>query len=130
MELSISGRHVDVTDAMREHARERVEKLERYAPHLMRISITLSIEGDRHAAEMVASVKRHSDLVAKCETHDMYEAIDQTVDKLDKQLRKVEDRVKDHREAMRPKRVEEPLEPEDDNTLETDEWAEENEDES
>lgn len=108
MEVSISGRHVAVTDAMREHARDRVQRLERYSPHLMRVTVTLAIEGDRHMAEIVASVKRKGELVAKSQTHDMYQSIDHATDKIEKQLRKLEDRVKDRREASRQQPAEEP----------------------
>ena len=110
LDIRISGRHVEVTDAMRAHARERVQKLERYSPHLMHVAVTLSIEGERHTAEMLASFKGRGDVVAKCETHDMYQAIDQAIGKIEKQLRRLEARVKDRREGSRQRRtVEEPL---------------------
>jgi len=103
---------VEVTDAMRTHARERVEKLERYSAHLMHVAVTLSIEGERHTAEMLASFKGRGDVVAKCETHDMYQAIDQAIGKVETQLRKLEARVKDRREASRQRRsVEAPSPP-------------------
>ena len=112
MDIRISGRHVEVTDAMRAHARERVEKLERYSPHLTHVAVTLSIEGARHTAEMLASFKGRGDVVAKCETHDMYQAIDQATGKIEKQLRKLEARVKDRRDVSRQRRsVEEPSPP-------------------
>jgi len=125
LEVSISGRHVAVTDAMREHARERVQRLERYSPHLTRARVTLSIEGDRHMAEIVASVKRRGRLVAKSETHDMYQSIDQAMVKVEKQLHKLEDRVKDRREGARQKRPAEPAAPEIEETYEEDERIEE-----
>jgi len=108
LDLTISGRHVEVTDAMREHARDRVQKLERFSPHILHARVTLSIEGERHMAEIVASVRRRSDLVAKCETHDMYRSIDLTTEKIEKQLHKLEERVKDHREGARDKWAERP----------------------
>ena len=56
MELIISGRHVDVTDAMREHARARAEKLGRISNHLMHITVTLAIEGERSRYDLMKSV--------------------------------------------------------------------------
>lgn len=97
MDIVISGRHVEVTDAMREHARERVGRLERYSSHLMRATVTLTIEGDRHAAEIIGVVRSKSDAVAKHESHDMYLSIDHAVSKIEKQLRKLEARFKTHR---------------------------------
>lgn len=97
MELTISGRHVAVTDAMREHAHARAEKLGRISNHLMHMTVTLSIEGERHAAEIVAKTRGKGDVVAKSVSHDMYVSIDQVVAKLEKQLQKVEARYKDRR---------------------------------
>jgi len=95
---------VDVTDAMREHARLRAQKFEKYTHHLMSATVTLAIEGDRHIAEFVAHARSRGDLVAKCQTHDMYASIDQAATKMEKQLRKLEDRIKHRRDAARMKR--------------------------
>lgn len=97
MEIVISGRHVDVTDAMREHARERVDRLARHGSHLMRARVTLAIEGDRHSAEIIGAMRSRGDIVAKHESHDMYLSIDQAVLKADRQLRKLEARFRTRR---------------------------------
>ena len=99
MKVSISGRHVDVTDAMRDHADERVRKLERYSHHVTRLSVTLGIEGDRHTAEVIAHVRRKGELVARSETHDMYQSIDHAAEKLEKQLLRIEEKARDRRET-------------------------------
>ena len=104
MDIRISGRHVAVTDSMRDHARERLQKIERYSAHIMHVEVTLSIQAERHMAEVIVAFKKRGDIVAKSETHDMYQAIDQTIVKIEKQLHKLEDRVKDKREASRQKR--------------------------
>lgn len=108
MDVTISGRHVDVTDAMREHARERIEKLERFSPHIMRARVTLAIEGDRHTAEIIVSIPRKGELVAKCETLDMYQSIDLATDKMETQLHKVEERARDRHSTGRDKWAESP----------------------
>ncbi len=98
MDITISGRHVDITEAMRTHAREKVSKLGKYSTHLMRAKVTLVIHGDRHTAEIVATVRGHSELVAKCETHDMYVAIDRATNKIEKQLHRLEERFRSRRQ--------------------------------
>ncbi len=105
MDVTISGRHVAVTDGMREHARLRAEKLEHGRERLMRAKVTLSIEGGRQGAEVVASVRRHGELVAKAESHDMYLSIDQAMSKIEKQLQKLEDRSRGKRDEGRTKRT-------------------------
>jgi putative sigma-54 modulation protein len=105
VDVTISGRHVAVTDAMREHARERAEKLADISSHLMRAKITLSIEAGRQIAEVVAAVRKHGEMVAKSESHDMYAAIDAVVAKIEKQLHRIEDRFRAKRDAARQKRT-------------------------
>lgn len=104
MELIISGRHVGVTDAMREHARARAEKLGRISNHLMHITVTLAIEGERHAAEIIAKTRGKGELVAKSVSHDMYASIDQVAAKVEKQLQKVEARYRDRRNGSKENR--------------------------
>ena len=105
MHVRISGRHVAVTDAMRQHARDRVQRLERYSHHIMHVGVTLSIEADRHTAEIVASVRKKGELVAKAESHDMYQSVDQAADKMEKRLHKLEGRAKGRRGASRLKQI-------------------------
>jgi putative sigma-54 modulation protein len=105
VDVTISGRHVAVTDAMREHARQRAEKLAVLSQHLMRAKITLSIESGRQIAEVIASVRKHGEMVAKSESHDMYAAIDEATAKIEKQLHKIEDRFRTRRDAARQKRT-------------------------
>jgi ribosomal subunit interface protein len=105
VDVTISGRHVAVTDAMREHARQRAEKLATLSQHLMRAKITLSIEPGRQIAEVIASVRRHGEMVAKSESHDMYAAIDAAIAKIEKQLHRIEDRFRAKRDAARQKRT-------------------------
>ena len=105
MEVTISGRHVAVTDAMREHARERAEKLAAASQHLMHAKITLSIESGRQIAEIIVKSRQHGELVAKSESHDMYAAIDAAAAKIEKQLHKIEDRFRSKRDSARQKRT-------------------------
>jgi ribosomal subunit interface protein len=105
VDVTISGRHVAVTDAMREHAQQRAEKLATLSQHLMHAKITLSIESGRQIAEVIATVRKHGEMVAKSESHDMYGAIDEAISKIEKQLHKIEDRFRTQRAAARQKRT-------------------------
>jgi putative sigma-54 modulation protein len=103
LDVTISGRHVDVTDAMRDHAREQVAKLERHSSHLMRATVTLAIEGERHLAEVIGVIRGKSDVVGKHESHDMYLSIDQAAAKVERQLQKLEAKYHDHRGRVPPR---------------------------
>ena len=98
MDITIAGRHVAVTDAMRDHARALAERMGKYGPHLMHVKVTLAIEGDRKIAEFVGAVRaKKTELVAKVESHDMYVALDSAAAKIERQLEKMEGRFKTRR---------------------------------
>ena len=97
MRITITGRHVDVTEAMREHARERLERLADNFARLTHVEATLDIDNAKHAVELVAKIARGAPHVVRARTADMYSAIDAAADKLEAQLRKEKEKVKERR---------------------------------
>lgn len=93
--MKITGRHMEVTPALKRHIRSRFERLERYDVPLSRLEIVLSVNKLQHAAEVVCSVsgKRFQ---AKTSTREMYATIDQLADRLDAQIRKYKERRVEH----------------------------------
>ena len=85
MQVTISGHHVEITDALRDLTNSKLEKLERHFDQITSISVTLSVEKQRQKADAALHIAG-ADLVANAEHEDMYNAIDQVIDKLDRQL--------------------------------------------
>lgn len=96
MRIQITGRHVGVTEAMKEYAREKIEKLERIYGRMTTVEVTLEAGHDRTVAEIVASANRGVRLVGKAESPDMYAAIDLAEEKLARQLVRHKQRLTDH----------------------------------
>jgi putative sigma-54 modulation protein len=96
MRLMITGRHVAVTPALREYVEARMERLERYGLKLGTLQILLSLEKFHHVAEVVGVVQGRR-LQAKTATEEMYASIDEVVDKLGAQLRKLKERKTNHK---------------------------------
>ncbi len=97
MVINVTGRHVEITEAMREHIHARVEKLWDEHPRIESAHVILSVEKHRHLAEIVlqgAGIKR---VEAESESDDMYASIDLAVERAEKQVRKWLDRVKSHK---------------------------------
>ncbi|MDP2876616.1 MAG: ribosome-associated translation inhibitor RaiA [Holophaga sp.] len=87
MKVIFTGRHVEVSDALRDFAEERIEKMTSYLDDLIDVHVTLSVEKHRHAAEV--SIKtRGGDFLASTETDDMYASLSQALDKLETQAHK------------------------------------------
>lgn len=95
MQLSISGRHMDITDALREHVADKVEKITRRFDHVTRTHVVLRPEKSRHLAEATVNTKGAT-LHAAAAAADMYAAIDAMAEKLDRQVIKHKEKLTDH----------------------------------
>ncbi|HET9846919.1 MAG TPA: ribosome-associated translation inhibitor RaiA [Nitrospira sp.] len=89
--MKITGRHMEVTSALKRYIRSRFERLERYDVSPDRLEIVLSVTKHQHTAEVVCSI-RGKRFQAKTSTTEMYATVDQLVDRLDKQIRKYKER--------------------------------------
>jgi len=97
MQLDITGRHVEITPALRDFAEEKLRKLERLLEEPVEIHVVLSIEKHRHTAEI--QVKSRSGVFAGAEeTGDLYASIGEVADKLERQARR-------HKEKLRTRKV-------------------------
>ena len=91
--VTVTGRHMDVTEALREHAVEKVVHACRLLGKVTSAHITLSVEKYRHITEVV--IQAHgSTLRGKEETADMYSSIDQVVDKIESQAKRLKEKLK------------------------------------
>ncbi|MFH1777854.1 MAG: ribosome-associated translation inhibitor RaiA [Candidatus Omnitrophota bacterium] len=95
MQLTITARHFDVTDAINKHIREKIQKLDKYALKILQAHVILDIQKYRHIAEITISAKKLK-LTATSNAGDMYSAIDQMIHNLLKQLRRHKDKIKNH----------------------------------
>jgi len=85
MQVTISGHHVDVTEALNEFVHSKLERLERHYDQITSVNVVLSIEKQRQKVDATVHIAG-ADLVANAEHEDMYAAIDLLTDKLDRQL--------------------------------------------
>lgn len=113
MRIQVKGRHVVVTDALREHADEKLSRLHRYLQerHIdeaTRVELELWVEKNRSIADsQVAEATiftRGPVIRARESSNDMYTAIDLVADKLERQAKKYRDRVQ-HRTLRHQTRV-------------------------
>ncbi|MEW6355956.1 MAG: ribosome-associated translation inhibitor RaiA [Planctomycetota bacterium] len=101
MKITISGRHMDVTDGIREHALARFQKLDRLSLKIDHVKLAIWVEGTRHTAEAVVHVGKGSTLITEVDAPDMYAALDLAAAKLERQLKKHKERRKDRRVASK-----------------------------
>ena len=92
MNIIIRGKHIELTDALKEYVMKRVGKLEKYSDEFMDVQVTLLVERDRHRVEVTAPI--HGMILrGEEETEDMYSSIDMVVEKLERQIDKYRTRI-------------------------------------
>ncbi len=85
MNISITFRHLEATDAIKAHVNDKVAKLQRFLRQPMTVKVTLSLDKHEHQAEIkVSSGSEHHE--AHESSSDMYVSIDRVVDKLERQI--------------------------------------------
>ena len=97
MQISVTGRHMDITDAIRTYAHDKVEDELAEFPRVVNVHVILDIEKYRHLAEIVVQAANHIQVDARAESDDMYVSIDGAVDKAAKQLRRLRDKIQSHK---------------------------------
>jgi len=86
MNISITFRHMDASEAIKTYAREKVAKLQKFLREPMTAKVTLSHGKLRHMAEIRIS-SGGARIEAKETSDDMYASIDKVIDKLERQIR-------------------------------------------
>jgi len=96
MNLTISGHHIEVTDALRDYVQEKMKRILRHFDHVTSAQVVLSVARLKHCAEVTIHVKG-KDICAKDEQpKDLYAAIDGVADKLDRQVLKYKEKNGKH----------------------------------
>ena len=100
MNLTISGHHLEVTQALRSYVTTKLDRITRHFDQVMDIRVILTVEKQkekerRQRAECNIHVKG-SDMFAESSHEDLYAAVDELVDKLVRQVGRHKTRVQDH----------------------------------
>lgn len=96
MQVVISTRRADVSDRVRNLVEERFARLSRYESRISRVKVTLTNEKNRWEVETLASIDGTDPVHAHAESTDVRTAIDRTVDRMTRQLKRNRSRHKDH----------------------------------
>ncbi|HHW00168.1 MAG TPA: ribosome-associated translation inhibitor RaiA [Clostridiaceae bacterium] len=92
MKIKVSGKNMEVTDALKERAVKKLSKLNKFFDADTEANVTMSVEKNRHIFE-VTILFNGVLLRAEVENDDMYAAIDKSVDILERQIRRYKTRL-------------------------------------
>src|SRR6476659_10135924 len=98
MQLSVTFRHMDATDALKAYAQEKVERIRKYFPDPIKAHVVLACDrGYNHVADVMITL--HNGIVIKGEetTEDMYSSIDLVMAKIERQCRRYNEKIRNHK---------------------------------
>lgn len=100
MDISISARHIDLSDSMKRVTREKMERLARYAPDLRRAEVHFSEEKnprvvDREVCEVMVEGAHGRQIRGKATASDTLVAVDRAVAKLEHQMARLKTKAND-----------------------------------
>jgi len=96
MQINLTFRHFEPTDALKTFAREKVEHIQKFLDHASEASIVLSLEKHLHQAEVLIHSGQFY-LRGKEKTDDMYASIGAAVDKIERQAKRYKGRLRTHK---------------------------------
>ncbi len=97
MQVRISTRHGEISEATQEKIRQKVEKLQRFFERLMSIEVTVDLEkADEPDIEILVTVAHKQDFVANHRSNDLFGSVDKVVAKLEQQIKKHKEKIQDH----------------------------------
>jgi len=96
MQVSITGRHVDLTEPLKAYVDDKLQHLKHSFDHVVDVHVVLSVEKFRQRCE-VSMQASGINIHGTHETEDMYASIDGVVDKLNRQLKRYRAKLRRHR---------------------------------
>jgi putative sigma-54 modulation protein len=109
MKITVRTHHISVTKSLKEHAESKIQKLEKFFNRIESINIELDAnelpdENKRQVVQVTMKIPGNT-IRASESSRDMYASIDMVYDKLEKQLRKHNDKLKDHKKDAQKRNI-------------------------
>ncbi|MDQ7786502.1 MAG: ribosome-associated translation inhibitor RaiA [Thermodesulfovibrionales bacterium] len=98
MNIIITGRHLEVTDALKTYVEKKIKRFDRYITNISEANVTLTVEKYRHKAEVLLKVNGVL-IQAEAITSDVYSSIDEVAEKLERQTKKYKEKLVSHRKV-------------------------------
>lgn len=98
MQITTTFRHLETSDALKSYVEEKLERVRKYIDEPITAQVFLAVEKIRHSADITITAKGIT-IKASEETSDMYAAIDMVIDKIERQLQRYKERLKEHKPA-------------------------------
>ncbi|MDQ7067247.1 MAG: ribosome-associated translation inhibitor RaiA [Sulfurimonas sp.] len=103
MNISLTGRHLELTDAIKEHMTTSIETLNKFNLEIISVNVVASAQtkkGKEHSVvEFIINLAHKNSIVIKQNDDDLYAAIDKAISRAQKAMRRIHDRESDHQKV-------------------------------
>lgn len=100
MEINVTFRHMEPSESLKKYAEDKISKINKYLDFPIEAHIVLTVEKFRRIADVTLNLNRTM-IKGVEETEDMYSAIDQVMDKIEKQVKRYRDKLRKRRNESR-----------------------------
>ena len=104
MNLHLTGHHVEITPAIRDYVAAKLERINRHFDHVIEVNVIMTVQKLEQQIEANVHLSG-KDIHVRCNDGDMYAAIDQLMDKLDRQVIRHKERFQVNRHTPGIKRM-------------------------
>lgn len=91
MNLNLSGHHLEITPAIREHVLSKLDKVKRHFDNVIDVNVILSVDKLKQKAEANVHLSGKT-IFVECDDENLYVAIDSLIEKLDRQILKYKEK--------------------------------------
>lgn len=92
MQVTVTGRNIEMTDALKKYAEEKVQRVKKYTNAAIDAHVILTVEKFRQRAEVIINTNGFK-IRGEEETEDMYSSIDKVMSKIERQVRKHKEKI-------------------------------------
>ncbi|SFV74458.1 Ribosomal subunit interface protein [hydrothermal vent metagenome] len=100
MNISITGKHLELTDGIKEHITRSIETLSKFHMDIVSVNVIVSThskKGKEHSVvEFVINLAHKNSIIVKQKDEDLYAAIDIAMDRVQKAMRRIHDKEVEH----------------------------------
>lgn len=100
MLIKITGRHMELTDAIRSYAEKKITRLQKYNSRISEMEVIIDTQGNSHKVEIIAKADHHQPFVVNVTDEDAYACLDLAIDKIERQLTKHKEKTRSHKGRM------------------------------
>ena len=104
MQIHLISRHLEITDDIRAYIEKRAKKIEVIFNPVIDFQVVMEVEKNRYRTEITLATRKAT-FHAQGETHDVFTSLDDVIDKIEAQIRRHKERIKDRRHRMSRREV-------------------------